>query len=558
MRNRYVLLLGILISISAVSAVHGEEIGLKWNFQSSSGIWTVDITEDGSYAVAGSYDNYVYFFDGSGNLLWNYKTGDTVWSVAVSEKGDYAVAGSKDRNVYFFDGSGNLLWNYKTGDTVWSVDISRDGKYIVAGSYDNNVYFFDRSGRLLWKFKAFDIVLSTAISGDGEYVVAGSYDNNVYFFDRSGRLLWKFKAKDEIWGVDISQDGRYVVAGSRDNAVYFLNSLGELLSKYTTKYFVSSVSTSSTGEKTVAGSYDNNVYYLVKTTTRPPKPTYPKVIALKTAHDRELLEGGTTTVEVTLQNIGDGVARNVRLTDAIPLGFELVMGNTTWTGELDPGGVEVVTYSIKAKKLSVSEKVTYELPEVNVTYEDVRGVFYSFTGASILVTVNPKAPEEKPPPAIGNRVSSYIGMITKGKEKLYLSLAGGILVAIAVALLALRRRHETAIRREKVRFLQRLKGEIGQRLVPPEKHPPGRRSFPLFRGGARTYKGETLNLLNNIKAMVRSGERPTGVETFPKKPGGSILSAVPYWLKALAARKESKAYREKNVTLLENIKETIG
>lgn len=370
--------------------------------------------------------------------------------------------------------------------------------------------------------------------------------------------MWKFKAKDEIWDVDVSADGRYVVAGSRDNSVYFLNSLGELLGKYITKYFVSSVSISARGELFVAGSYDNNVYFFQKTTTRPPKPRYPKVIALKTTTDRTLVEGGVTTVEVTLQNIGDGVARNIRLSDSVPEGFELVEGNTSWAGELEPGGVEVVSYKIRANKLPVRDKVTYELPEVNVTYEDVRGVFYSFTGASILITVTPKLPPEQPPSvSIIDRMFSNLRVVTEYREKWFIPALGVLFLAFALALAVRRRRQSRVLRREKLMLLRRIKGEMGLEPMPlveavKEKSPI------VSEGGYGAYKGETLNLLRAVKMMVRSGERPRVIRTFPKKPKGSFIRAVPYWLKALVFHKENKAYRAKNVALLENIKKAIG
>jgi len=371
-------------------------------------------------------------------------------------------------------------------------------------------------------------------------------------------LLWKFKARDEIWGVDISADGRYIVAGSRDNAFYLLNSIGELLSKYTTKYFVSSVAISATGEYSVAGSYDNNIYYFVKTSVRPPKPTYPKIVALKTTVDRIIMEGDTTTVEVTLQNIGDGVARNIKLTDIIPEGLELVEGNTTWTGELDPGGVEVVSYKIRAGALPVRENVTYELPGVNVTYEDSRGVFYSFTGASILLTVTPKAPVEKPSPGIGERVSAFLGKMAEGKEKLYLPVLGALLILIGVAMAVMRRKRERAVRRERVMLLRKIKGEITTKSVSLKDRRPGIGSFIPTRKGYQAYKRETINFLRRIKAMVRSGERPSEIRTFPEKPGGSVFTAAPYWLRNIVTRKEKKTIREKNVALLEDIKKTIG
>ena len=65
---------------------------------------------------------------------WSYTTGDRVWSVAVSGDGEYIVAGSDDDSVYFLDrDSDTYLWNYSTGGDVRSVAISFDGEYIAAG-----------------------------------------------------------------------------------------------------------------------------------------------------------------------------------------------------------------------------------------------------------------------------------------------------------------------------------------------------------------------------------------------------------------------------------------
>ena len=53
--------------------------------------------------MAGSWGDYVYFFDRNGNLLWKYDTGWCVWGVAISADGKCVVAGSNDGYVYFFD-----------------------------------------------------------------------------------------------------------------------------------------------------------------------------------------------------------------------------------------------------------------------------------------------------------------------------------------------------------------------------------------------------------------------------------------------------------------------
>ena len=115
-------------------------------------------------------------------LLWSYETGDTVYSVSISSDGSYIVAGSRDNKVYLFDRAGNLLWSYETGGDVWSVSMSSDGSCIAAGSYDHKVYLFERAGNLLWSYKTGDWVNSVSISSDGSYIAAGSGDDKVYLF----------------------------------------------------------------------------------------------------------------------------------------------------------------------------------------------------------------------------------------------------------------------------------------------------------------------------------------------------------------------------------------
>ena len=114
--------------------------------------------------------------------MWKYKTGGSVWSVSITPDGEYVVAGSRDKHAYLFNKKGELLWKYETGGDVYSVSITPDGEYVVAGSRDNHVYLFNKKGELLWKYETDDEVESVSITPDGEYVVAESYNDNVYLF----------------------------------------------------------------------------------------------------------------------------------------------------------------------------------------------------------------------------------------------------------------------------------------------------------------------------------------------------------------------------------------
>jgi WD40 repeat protein len=113
----------------------------KWSYRVGNEIWSVAVSSDGKYAVVGSIDDKVYYFDRKGNLLWSYKTNGEVFSVAISSDGSYVVAGGRDCKVYVLDRNGYLLWSYDTGgatgnyhNVIWSVAISSDGRYIAVGT----------------------------------------------------------------------------------------------------------------------------------------------------------------------------------------------------------------------------------------------------------------------------------------------------------------------------------------------------------------------------------------------------------------------------------------
>ncbi|MBW9221315.1 PQQ-binding-like beta-propeller repeat protein, partial [Methanothermococcus sp. SCGC AD-155-M21] len=224
-----------------------------WEYVTSI-VYSVSITPDGEYIVAGGLRSNVYLFNRGGELLWEYGTDGNVESVAITPDGEYIVAGSHDNHVYLFNREGKLLWKYETGDDVESVAITPDGEYIVAGSEDDNVYLFNREGKLLWKYRIDDGVLSISITPDGEYIVAGGLRSNVYLFNRGGELLWKYGTGDNVYSVSITPDGEYIVAGSNDKHIYLFNKEGDLLWNYRTDGSVFLVSITPDGEYIVAGS----------------------------------------------------------------------------------------------------------------------------------------------------------------------------------------------------------------------------------------------------------------------------------------------------------------
>jgi uncharacterized repeat protein (TIGR01451 family) len=348
--------------------------------------------------------------------------------------------------------------------------------------------------------------------------------------------------------------------------VYFLNSLGQLLSKYVTKYFVSSVRTSFDGTYTVGGSYDNNIYFFERTQTPPPKPQFPKITALKTIMSSTLAEGDTTTVEIIIQNIGDEVAKNISLMDSISLGFELVEGETNWTGELAPQDAETLSYKIKALKVPDNKETTYQLPGVNITYEDLKGMVYTSKGAPILITVTPKISK---PSERGADIKEMISVIMGEARKMSSPTVTWGVPLIILSLLALFltvRRRRLKVRREKVEMLKHIKEEIGpgmrsrRPLFKRKKPSPLKSVFSAFDlgFGYKKYREETLNLIKGIKAGLKGRKFPSGTGTFPRPPRRAFYHSPIYWVKSFRSGSENRAYREGNVNLLTDIKKAVG
>src|SRR6056300_1559547 len=197
---------------------------------------SVSLSSDGSYVLVGAYRSYhegynsgtAYIFSRSGTS-WTFQSKITApdisyanwfgWSVSISGDGSYAIAGSVgvDRpgqpinaNVgaaYIFSRSGTS-WTFQSKITApepdrqpydyfgFSVSLSSDGSYALVGAErDSNptgaagsTYIWVRSGStwtLQQKITAPDAVASArfgrsvALSGDGYYALVGAYTDNV-------------------------------------------------------------------------------------------------------------------------------------------------------------------------------------------------------------------------------------------------------------------------------------------------------------------------------------------------------------------------------------------
>lgn len=165
-----------------------REGSLLWRQKMEGHPYALSISSGGEYVAVGTVGDYsgVYLFDRAGALLLNYRTGKDVGSVSVSASGDVA-AGTYENYLYYFEGGG-MKWRRPMGGAVYAT-IAADGRSVAAASGDGMVYLFDGRGNLKGSYKTGlwrDYLSRIASSANGTLVVAGShFSGNLYLFDTS-------------------------------------------------------------------------------------------------------------------------------------------------------------------------------------------------------------------------------------------------------------------------------------------------------------------------------------------------------------------------------------
>jgi hypothetical protein len=231
---------------------------VRWNRTFSTlELFDVVQTSAGGYVLIGntkpadstdSVDSVLVKTDENGNTLWNktfssnlpYRNDVTADSLIETDDGGYAIAGSWHGTLWFSktDSNGNLNFNqtYSSisnfGAIFSSISKTTDGGYALAG-FDNDdrkevaltawVVKTDTQGNTQWSFH-FEQPVSELLRGaefrsiaqtiDGGYIVAG-YPALVKL-DSSGKLQWNVTTYN-AHSVSPTEDGGFIVAGGQGN-----------------------------------------------------------------------------------------------------------------------------------------------------------------------------------------------------------------------------------------------------------------------------------------------------------------------------------------------------
>jgi outer membrane protein assembly factor BamB len=250
-----------------VYAFNGSTGALRWSYTTGGNVGSSPLIDAGGVVYVGSDDKHFYALNGStGALLWNYDTGATVRTSPAMSVDGIVYIGNSGSKLYALNATGALAWNTSLGSGIYSSPaVGTDGTLYV-GALDNRMYAIDGStGALRWNFTTAGIISSSPALGADGTVYFGSGDKNVYALNGStGALRWNYTTGDSIIDTSpaVGADGT-VYVGSWDYSMYALNgSTGAMQWRYTTGGKVQSTPAIDADGTLYFGSDDNALYAL--------------------------------------------------------------------------------------------------------------------------------------------------------------------------------------------------------------------------------------------------------------------------------------------------------
>jgi len=246
---------------------------LVWTYATGNYSWTVAVSHDGRYLIAGSDDMHAYFFktDAGATPAWTHSAQAYVRHVAISSNGSSATASDTAGNVYFFhpEASGSPTWSFHASSAISGTDISEDGRRLVVGDQQGDVYLFDTdgSGSPIWLNSVMGGVLALSLFKSDSVAVA-SAKGGIYFYNLTSShsgYTWSFQESISFPQLAVSEDAGYILAGGTDGNIYVTDSAGQVIDMQKLGGSISAISIADHARCVIVGSTNGIVSrYLLK------------------------------------------------------------------------------------------------------------------------------------------------------------------------------------------------------------------------------------------------------------------------------------------------------
>lgn len=234
--------------------------------QHTDAVWSVAVSADSKYALSGSADKTVRFWDLNSLKELHRLEGHPSPVFSVSMALPRGVSGSADETVRVWDLATSFPVQKLGGrlKPVHGVAMSQDGKLVLSGSDDGVVRLWDVETGKEKKMEGHEgPVWCVAFLPGNQRCISGGSDRSVRLWDlSSGKMLKKFDGHDDfVWGVAVSADGHQALSGSKDKTIRLWNlDTGASMRTYVGHQDgVYSVAFAKDGQRFLSGSADKTV-----------------------------------------------------------------------------------------------------------------------------------------------------------------------------------------------------------------------------------------------------------------------------------------------------------
>jgi WD40 repeat protein len=213
-----------------------------WNHKAKTNslILTSAISADGRRAITTEEDTMVLWDTTTGKSLQFLKAPSRVYSIALSKDGHFALAGMRDNKAIYFDlQKGLQLFTFSHSAEVRSVGLSEDGKLAITAGDDMTakVWELDK-GKLVHTFKQKNQIKTVAISPKGRYAFTTSQREESIVWDvKTGKALFKLPNRYTNFTTAVfSADGSRLLLGTFSGLIEEVSTdKGEVIKKWQAK-----------------------------------------------------------------------------------------------------------------------------------------------------------------------------------------------------------------------------------------------------------------------------------------------------------------------------------
>ncbi|MFK7694454.1 DUF5711 family protein [Paenibacillus sp. HJGM_3] len=191
-----------------------------WSKSMKKMVKSISSTPDGEViAVTLFRSNAVHLLNKQGEVVKEIPVGIDITGAQVSPNGKFLAAAGADQFLYVYNGQGELVVKTSISGSINSVSISDEGVAVV-GSSEDKVIILDAGGKKLTELLAGDIITSVHITGDADYVAYADYSGQYYVGSLKGQELWSAQETGAGRQIRFSPDGKHLYAASDKGAVY--------------------------------------------------------------------------------------------------------------------------------------------------------------------------------------------------------------------------------------------------------------------------------------------------------------------------------------------------